>query len=58
MTQSVEQIVRNHLKASAAVRRKYNTPAKARQFLLKAGILEKHARSKNGVRLAKPYRSE
>jgi DNA-binding IscR family transcriptional regulator len=38
------------------VRKKYNTPAKARQFLVKVGILEKHAGSKNGVRLAKPYR--
>jgi len=56
MTQPVEQLVRNYRKASAAVRRKYNTPAKARQFLLKVGILERHALSKNGVRLAKPYR--
>ncbi|HEY8749129.1 MAG TPA: hypothetical protein VIM11_14195 [Tepidisphaeraceae bacterium] len=56
MTQSVEQLVRNYRKASAVVRKKYNTPAKARQFLVKVGILEKHAGSKNGVRLAKPYR--
>lgn len=56
MVQSVEQIVREHRKASAAVRRKYNTPAKARAFLLKAGILERHRKSPNGVRLAKPYR--
>jgi hypothetical protein len=56
MQQSVEQIVRNYRAASAAVRRKYNTPAKAREFLVKAGILEKHAASRNGVRPAKPYR--
>lgn len=56
MMQSVEQLVRDYRKASAAVRKKYNTPAKARQFLIKAGILEKHPGSKNGVRLAKPYR--
>jgi len=56
MIQSVDQIVRNYYKASAAMRRKLNTPAKARQFLIKAGILEKPAASKNGVRPAKPYR--
>jgi len=56
MTQPVEQLVRNYRKASAAVRKKYNTPAKARQFLVKAGILEKHKSSKGGVRLARPYR--
>ncbi|HZL37056.1 MAG TPA: hypothetical protein VFC78_17180 [Tepidisphaeraceae bacterium] len=56
MTQSVEQLVCSYRDASAAVRKKYNTRAKARQFLVKAGILEKHASSRNGVRLAKPYR--
>lgn len=56
VTQTSEQLVRNYRKASAVVRRKYNTPAKARLFLMKAGILERHAASKNGVRLAKPYR--
>lgn len=56
MAQSVEQLVREYREASAAARKKYNTPAKARQFLIRAGILEKHAGSKNGVRLAKPYR--
>ena len=58
MIQSVEQTVREYRKASAALRKKYNTPAKARRFLLKVGILERHAASKNGVRLAKPYRPE
>ena len=58
MAQSVEQLVRNYRKASAAARRKYNTPEKARQFLIRAGILEKHAASRNGVRLAKPYRAD
>lgn len=56
MTQSVEQIVRDSIEAMGSVRRKYNTPAKARQFLLKIGILEKHKGSKNGVRLAKRFR--
>jgi hypothetical protein len=56
MAQSVEQLVRSYRRASAAVRKKYNTPAKARLFLIKAGILEKHASSRHGVRPAKPYR--
>jgi len=56
MMQSVEQLIRSYRKASAEVRKKYNTPAKARAFLVKAGILERHARSRNGVRLAKAYR--
>jgi hypothetical protein len=56
MMQSVEQLVRNYRNASAAVRKKYNTPAKAREFLVKVGILEKHAPSRNGVRRSKPYR--
>jgi len=54
--QSVEQIVRDSIEAMDSVRRKYDTPAKAREFLLKIGILEKHKRSKNGVRLAKRFR--
>lgn len=42
---------------SKELRRKVNTPAKARAYLLKIGILEKHAKSPHGVRLAKQYRS-
>jgi hypothetical protein len=56
VTQTVEQVVRNYRKASASVREKYNTPAKAREFLVRAGILAKHKSSPGGVRLAKPYR--
>jgi hypothetical protein len=56
MTQSVEQIVRQHLKASRKVLRDNNTPAKARAFLLKAGILVKDRKSANGVRLSKRFR--
>jgi hypothetical protein len=41
MIQSVEQVVRSYRAASAVMRRKYNTPERARQFLIKAGILEK-----------------
>jgi hypothetical protein len=58
MVPSVEQIVDENRQASAAMRKKCNTAAKARQFLIKAGILEKHAKSRNGVRLAQPYRDE
>jgi hypothetical protein len=53
---SPEQIVREYRKSSAALRKRYNTPAKARRFLIKAGFLEKHAPSPNGVRPTKPYR--
>jgi len=56
VTQSIEQLVSSYREASAAVRKKYNTPAKARQFLVKVGTLEKHASSKRGVRVAKAYR--
>jgi len=56
MMPSVEQIVRDNAKALKALRKKYNTPAKARAFLVKAGLLERHAGSRNGVRPAKPYR--
>jgi hypothetical protein len=56
MVQSVEQVVREYDKASKRVLRENNTPEKARAFLLKAGILEKHSKSPNGVRLAKQFR--
>jgi hypothetical protein len=56
VTQSVEQVVRQYHKASKKVRKQMNTPAKARAFLLEAGILEKHSKSPNGVRLAKRFR--
>jgi hypothetical protein len=56
VTQTVEQIVRQHRKASEKVLRDHNTPAKARAFLLKAGILVKDRKAANGVRLAKRFR--
>lgn len=56
MTQSVEQVVRQYRMASKKVLRENNTPEKARAFLVKAGILVKHAASPNGVRLAKRFR--
>jgi hypothetical protein len=56
MTQTLRQFLPDYRKASEVVRKKHNIPAKARQFLTKAGILKKHARSRNGIRLAKPHR--
>jgi hypothetical protein len=56
MTQSVEQIVRDFRKVSGRVLRKNKGSAKARSFLLKAGILEKHKKSVSGVRLARRFR--
>jgi predicted transcriptional regulator len=55
VTQSVEQVVRTFRKA-VAVNRGNSTPAKARAFLLRAGIVEKNKKSPNGVRLAKQFR--
>ena len=54
--QSTEQTVRQFRKAAAKVRRENRDPAKAREFLLRAGIIEKHKGSPNGVRLAKRFR--
>jgi hypothetical protein len=56
MVQSVEQLVREYRATSKRVLRENNTPEKARAFLLKAGILEKHSKSPHGVRLAKRFR--
>jgi hypothetical protein len=56
MSHTVEQVVREYRKASRMVLRECNTPEKARAFLIKAGILERHSKSPNGVRLAKPFR--
>ena len=56
MGQTVEQIVREYQKASRMIQHKIKTPAKARAFLLKTGIIEKHSNSRNGVRLAKQFR--
>lgn len=50
------QTLRDYKKASAAMRKKYNTPAKAMEFLIKAGLYERHAGSPGGVRPTKFYR--
>jgi hypothetical protein len=56
MTQSVEQIVRKFQADIGKLLRTHKSPAKARSFLLKAGILEKHRPSASGFRLAKRFR--
>ena len=56
MTQTVEQIVRKFKTDSKTLLRENKSPAKARSFLLQAGILEKHRKSPGGVRLAKKFR--
>jgi hypothetical protein len=56
MIPTVEETVREFSRLVREARRKNNTPAKARAFLLRAGILEKHKSSPNGVRLAKRFR--
>jgi hypothetical protein len=55
MHQSAEQVVRQFRKALAA-NRKNSSPAKAKAFLLRAGIAEKSKSSPSGVRLAKRFR--
>jgi hypothetical protein len=56
MVQSVEEIVREYLQAARKMRRENRDPAKAKAFLLRAGIAERHKASPNGIRLAKRYR--
>ena len=52
MTASVAEVVREHIKTSKRFRRSINgDPAKARAFLIKAGIL-----AKDGKKLAKRFR--
>jgi hypothetical protein len=48
---TVKEICDEHRAASKRLMKKLNTPEKARQFLIRAGILEK-----SGRRLAKKYR--
>jgi hypothetical protein len=56
VTQSIEQLVKRFRKAAAKARRENRDPAKARAFLLRAGIAEKSKTSPNGIRLAKRFR--
>jgi hypothetical protein len=56
MAYSSEQLARESLDAMKKTMRKLNTPAKARAFLIKCGIIERHKGSPNGVRLTKHFR--
>jgi hypothetical protein len=56
MMPSVEQVVRDFMKASAKLRKAHRDPKKARDFLIRAGIAEKDKSSPNCIRLAKPFR--
>jgi hypothetical protein len=49
--ESTATIVKEHRKAAAKLRKSLTTPRKARDYLVRAGILEK-----NGKKLAKRYR--
>lgn len=56
MTQSVDQVVKDFRRIAQKLRREHRDPAKARAFLLRAGIAEKHKSSPGGIRLAKRFR--
>jgi tetratricopeptide (TPR) repeat protein len=56
MTQTAEQVVKEFRRIARRLRLEHRDPAKARAFLLRAGIAEKHKSSPGGVRLAKRYR--
>ena len=53
---SPEQLAQQTMAALKKSLRENNTPEKARAFLLRCGIIEKHKGSPNGVRLAKRFR--
>jgi hypothetical protein len=56
MTQSVEQVVKDFRRIAQKLRKEHRDPAKARAFLLRAGIAEKHKSSPGGIQLAKRFR--
>jgi hypothetical protein len=56
MTQSVETVVKQFRRIAEKLQREHRDPAKARAFLLRAGIAERHKSSPGGVRLARRYR--
>ena len=57
MTKSVEQIVKDFNKGAAKLRKEHRDPAKARDFLIRAGIAEECKSAPNGIRLVKELRS-
>jgi hypothetical protein len=56
MKQSTETIIERFRHATLKLRRQINNPAKARAFLIRAGIAEISPSSRNGVRLVKELR--
>jgi hypothetical protein len=54
--QSTESIIKRFRAAASKHRKEINDPAKARAFLIRAGIAEKSPSSPNGVRLVKELR--
>ena len=56
VTHSVDEVVARYRKASVKFRREMRDPAKARAFLLRAGIAERSKSSPSGIRLAKRFR--
>ncbi|HZK81042.1 MAG TPA: hypothetical protein VFC46_08250 [Humisphaera sp.] len=58
MDESVETTAKRSLKALSKLRKKIgNDPAKARAFLIRAGIAEKDPSGRNKIRLVKQLRS-
>jgi hypothetical protein len=56
MSESPEAIVKQFRKNAAKLDKEINTAAKARAFLIRAGIAEKDPSSPNGIRLVKQLR--
>jgi hypothetical protein len=56
MRQNTETIIKQYRKAASKLRKENKDPAKARAFLIRAGIAEKSPASPGGVRLVKELR--
>jgi hypothetical protein len=54
--ETTESIIKQFRKAARKLRAEHKDPAKARAFLIRAGIIENHKASPNGVRLVKELR--
>jgi hypothetical protein len=56
MSDSTDEMIKRFRKIAAKLRKEHKDPAKAKAFLIRAGIIEKHASSPNGIRLVKQLR--
>jgi hypothetical protein len=56
VTESTENIIKRFRKAALKLRKEHKDPAKAKAFLIRAGIIENNASSPNGIRLVKQLR--